>query len=1617
MEIVRIQLDNMYFMKTYYYIFLFALHTCFFPYSVNALTQTLVEKGNYAWKMDIKNINGLWKQVTTDLFGGSMNFSYPLVFPVWTRQLTPNVALRYSSNNTNALSLYGYGFSLSIPQIQRSTKKWVSEIYEGNEFTAFGNNLIETASWEYRSIDGKDMNLYLFLKDKWIIKTPQWKELIFGISENARITDPEYKDHIFAWYLEEERDLFGNKIIYYYRSDSWQPLLQSIEYAFDQASKPLYTIDFSYREKSASLVSYRTQFALESKKLLEKVTLNVAGDTRIRWYEFSYDTLEAPISHLVKIQEFSEWSRWPPMVFSYGEGQYSHFITLIENGRWGRVYFEYAPSTSYRNAVWDLTNQKVPFIVSTLSKKIFEDIVTWLRSTEEYTYENGHYYYDENDIWWREYAGFWKVTVTEENSISVFSFHQSQSSEPQEWKVDDHIAKKGKLYRQEIYDTTGRNLLSSEYIRYTTKHIFGERKLTVPMYRISSIFLGWDHRDTAREYSYNEFGDMIEEKNLWWVTGNMRDGTYIDVPGDTKRIVRKYLSNIQWNLYGFVQNEQIFWWSWELLWYQQFVYDGRPGEINKGVLTEKIQESVSWNAKIIESFVYDTRWLLVESFDAMNNKSVVRYDAWWIAPLIQINPQLWETNLQYDYFHGKISGIKNQNGVTSLMKYDAWGRTLETRVSDGTDSYILSQQNYDDVSNPNKSIQTIFFDTGSTLKKSQLQYFDGWWRELVALSSTDDPKRWIRTDTRYDIHDNKIYQSYKYFVNTLDFSGSLTKQFNQVDGEVYRSLQSGISYQYDPLDRLIRMQEAQGIMKHEYSIQKERITFANGNIQEFEKDAFGKIIAVIEYVSGKPQTTRYSYDALWNMTSMTDALSNTRNWLYDGFWRLSRAEDIHALKDETFSVKKYEYNPRNQIVKYTHPSGELISYSYDTLGRIIHESGSWIARTYTYDVGNRSLWTLSMIQDGVSLVVYSYDVFGRKIWETRTLGSKNYEISYLYNIQNQPIELRYPHNQRVLYGYQNGLIDTIGFISSTGAHYPILQNTEYGPSSKVVAQQYGNGIAKKMERSHEYNQRLSRVVISSGSENYLDTQYAYDAINNITSIAVSGIDPLKKVVNYSYDDISRLIQAEYQYQISWFGREQSQIFHYSYDTIGNIKNMSSIGDFEYWQMWFNNPHAVTRAWDMTYEYDIAGNMVWQIRPDSHIHMEYSLFGELLYSQNNQTITQYLYDHTGRRLVKSNTESLEHHITDEYEVEYQSWEALTWSGSIPFILTTEFIRIMHGDDIIATFQTQTDSMSQIREEQLVFHQSDHLGSSSLDFSATWVLLQVVDYEPFWKPMTYQVTHVRKIGKRWGYINKYLFANKQFDNETGLQYFEKRYYDNRIGKFTTQDPVFWEVGLTNRPSQYISDPDQWNTYSYVRNNPINLVDPMGEEVDYTKTEKDSSTGNSYYQVTNITTQDLDSHYTSHNGLSLQVSFSEIDTSFIQATSFDSIRNQILAWKDGEFDIDIKQAFSLRKYDDFERFGNLTLRLEWKLKINKDTWSFIGGYKAHDDKYDFSITKKDLIKSRFIRNILTLGKSISLWSWTPYDIQIRGSKDLKSSWKIRSSIPQWRWGKEKGKIITIH
>jgi RHS repeat-associated protein len=67
----------------------------------------------------------------------------------------------------------------------------------------------------------------------------------------------------------------------------------------------------------------------------------------------------------------------------------------------------------------------------------------------------------------------------------------------------------------------------------------------------------------------------------------------------------------------------------------------------------------------------------------------------------------------------------------------------------------------------------------------------------------------------------------------------------------------------------------------------------------------------------------------------------------------------------------------------------------------------------------------------------------------------------------------------------------------------------------------------------------------------------------------------------------------------------------------------------------------------------------------------------------------------------------------------------------------------------------------------------------------------------------------------------FTGKERDTESGLDNFGKRYFGSSLGRFQTPDPVLvsW---------RRMVNPQQWNAYSYVGNNPLRFVDPTGEEL---------------------------------------------------------------------------------------------------------------------------------------------------------------------------------------------
>jgi RHS repeat-associated protein len=63
----------------------------------------------------------------------------------------------------------------------------------------------------------------------------------------------------------------------------------------------------------------------------------------------------------------------------------------------------------------------------------------------------------------------------------------------------------------------------------------------------------------------------------------------------------------------------------------------------------------------------------------------------------------------------------------------------------------------------------------------------------------------------------------------------------------------------------------------------------------------------------------------------------------------------------------------------------------------------------------------------------------------------------------------------------------------------------------------------------------------------------------------------------------------------------------------------------------------------------------------------------------------------------------------------------------------------------------------------------------------------------------------------------FSQKERDNETGLDYFINRYYSATQGRFTSVDPLM--------ASGLAVDPQSWNRYAHVNNNPLRYTDEDG------------------------------------------------------------------------------------------------------------------------------------------------------------------------------------------------
>ena len=376
-------------------------------------------------------------------------------------------------------------------------------------------------------------------------------------------------------------------------------------------------------------------------------------------------------------------------------------------------------------------------------------------------------------------------------------------------------------------------------------------------------------------------------------------------------------------------------------------------------------------------------------------------------------------------------------------------------------------------------------------------------------------------------------------------------------------------------------------------------------------------------------TTSYAYDAMGNLTTVTDPLNNATQYQYDALNRRIKGTDANA------GITQLNYNgqsqltgvtdPRNLVTTYqidglgnqtsltspdtgttnrtfdaagnlltsTDAKGQLTTYTYDVLSRlstISYADGQTV--TYQYDQGANGIGRLSSITDSSGSTTYTYDQYGQVLTDVRVINGISYTTTYTYDNASQLASVTYPSGRQVTYARDGlGRITQITSINN-GNTVTLVANVTYAPTGKVLS--YVNGAGNTVQYTTDLNGRTTSYSINQQTRSL-----GYDAGSRLTTQT----DPALSVT-YGYDVLNRLNSA-----ISSVGSTTS--YSYNYDAVGNRTVMGN------------------GSTNTNYTYGTSSNQLTQVAGSQTYPVPSDLNGSITSNNPNNQLT---YDARGRMVA-------------------------------------------------------------------------------------------------------------------------------------------------------------------------------------------------------------------------------------------------------------------------------------------------------------------------------------------------------------------------------------------------
>lgn len=242
-------------------------------------------------------LNGQFR-VEPNQFDGSFSYEYPLAEPPGRNGIQPNFSLMYSSGNKEQISPFGYGWSMSIPYVERINRKGLNRMYDfGTEvfYSTLDGELAATSTSQgnigYGAlVDNGDFRQYIYEgENHWRIVDKNGTTYTFGTSTTSQIVSTASSTQIYRWMLEEVRDRNDNYITYTYTKDNDQIYPKTITYTSNGSERGIYEYTFTLASRNDIATSSVAGFPVVSKYRVSEIQIKVNGAWE-RKYELAYTT-------------------------------------------------------------------------------------------------------------------------------------------------------------------------------------------------------------------------------------------------------------------------------------------------------------------------------------------------------------------------------------------------------------------------------------------------------------------------------------------------------------------------------------------------------------------------------------------------------------------------------------------------------------------------------------------------------------------------------------------------------------------------------------------------------------------------------------------------------------------------------------------------------------------------------------------------------------------------------------------------------------------------------------------------------------------------------------------------------------------------------------------------------------------------------------------------------------------------------------------------------------------------------------------------------------------------------------------------------------------------------